>query len=309
MSGGPGWRRETARLSRVARPRAEVGREAPLPPPLPPGRLVSVPGRGEMFVREAPAPPGSPVILLLHGWTSTADLDFFPVYATAGAAGHLVALDHRGHGRGLFSEEPFTLEALADDAAALLAHLGLGPVVAVGYSMGGPVAMLLWRRHPEMVAGLVLAATALEWRASRRERNVWRVISHLQLAFRLGPPQALMERYLRWCVRRCPELAPWRGWVVGEHRRGDPSEVAAAAQALAGYDARPFAGLIDVPTAVIVTTADRLVRPSKQRDLAQAVPGALVVSLDGDHDTPLTRPGPFREAIATSLRSVLARLG
>ena len=47
----------------------------------------------------------------------------------------------------------------ADDMAALIDELGTGPVIAVGYSMGGPIAQLLWKRHPEKVAGLVLCAT------------------------------------------------------------------------------------------------------------------------------------------------------
>src|SRR5690349_23831945 len=42
----------------------------------------------------------------------------------------------------------------ADDAAALLETLGTGPVIAVGYSLGGPVAQLLWKRHPDLVSGL-----------------------------------------------------------------------------------------------------------------------------------------------------------
>ena len=49
-----------------------------------------------------------------------------------------MALDHRGHGRGIRSRRPFRLEDCADDAAALIDELGLGPVTAVGYSMGGP---------------------------------------------------------------------------------------------------------------------------------------------------------------------------
>ena len=48
----------------------------------------------------------------------------------------------------------------ADDVAALVEELGTGKVIAAGYSMGGPVAQLLRRRHPDKVAGLVLCATA-----------------------------------------------------------------------------------------------------------------------------------------------------
>ena len=51
--------------------------------------------------------------------------------------------------------QPFRLEDCADDIAALLAALGVDRCIAVGYSMGGPIAQLLWQRHPHLVDGLV----------------------------------------------------------------------------------------------------------------------------------------------------------
>ncbi len=63
---------------------------------------------------------------------------------------NVVALDHRGHGRGLRSDGPFRLTDCADDVAALVDVLDLGPVIAVGYSMGGPIAQLLWQRHRDV---------------------------------------------------------------------------------------------------------------------------------------------------------------
>jgi pimeloyl-ACP methyl ester carboxylesterase len=296
---------ELQRARRFARRLEGRDPEPPLPPPMPGARVESVPGRGEMFFREAPAPAGSPVVLLLHGWTASADLNWFHVFDQAGAAGHVIAPDHRGHGRGLRSEQPFTIEAAADDAAALLDHLHLGPAVAVGYSMGGPIALRLWQRHRNKVSSLVLAATAMEWRASARERAVWRALRAFEVLLRLGPPRNVLERYLRQALEECPELAPWRGWLVGELRRGDPIEVAQAGRALSAWDFRELAGQVDVPASVIVTTRDRLVLPRKQRALARAVPGARLFELAGDHDAALVRPAEFRTAIRDALAAVL----
>ena len=64
------------------------------------------------------------------------------------------------------SAEPFTLEDCADAAAALLGQLGTGPVIVVGYSMGGPVGLLLARRHAGTLAALVIQATALQARGT-----------------------------------------------------------------------------------------------------------------------------------------------
>ena len=65
---------------------------------------------------------------------------------------------------------PFRLEDCADDVAALLDVLGVERCIAVGYSMGGPIAQLLWRRHPELVDGLVLCATSARFNGTPRER-------------------------------------------------------------------------------------------------------------------------------------------
>lgn len=266
--------------------------------------MVAVPGRGEVFLREQPGPPGAPPILLLHGWTASADLNWWRLYDRVADLGPLLAPDHRGHGRGIRSEEPFTLESAADDAAALLRHLGVGPAVVCGYSMGGPISVLLWQRHPDLVKGLVLEATALEWRASPRERIVWKTMGLVEYVLRLGPSKGFIERFLRDAIDTAPDLASYRGWLIGELRRGDAADLAHAGRALGSYDARPFAGGIDVPAAVVVTTRDRLVRPRKQRALARAIPGAVVFELDGDHDACLVHVERFAAVTLEALRAV-----
>ena len=140
-----------------------MGGEAGQPdaaPWLPPGRYVWLPGRGRTFVRELAGPPGAPMLILLHGWTATADLNWFACFHPLAERFRVIAIDHRGHGRGLRSIEPFRLEHCADDVAALARELGIDRFVPVGYSMGGPIAQLVWQRHRELVDGLVLCATS-----------------------------------------------------------------------------------------------------------------------------------------------------
>ena len=302
------WRDEAARLRRLARPLVPSTQHAPIPPALPPGRVELLAGRGEVFLRQAEGPPGVPPVLLLHGWTATADLNWWRAYPAVATIAPLVAVDHRGHGRGLRSEETFSLEAAADDAAALIEHLGIGPVVVCGYSMGGPISMLLWQRHPHLVAGIVLEATALEWRASLRERLIWRTMGLLEYALRIGPSRGLLERVLREAIDQAPDLAPHRPWLKAELGRGDPTEIANAGRALGKYDSRGFAGSVDVPAAVVVTTKDRLVRPRKQRALAEAIPGARTFELAGDHDVCLVSPEDFAAVTVAALTDVLGRV-
>jgi pimeloyl-ACP methyl ester carboxylesterase len=268
--------------------------------------VLELPGRGEVFVRERGAGDG-PTILLLHGWTASADLNWFRAYDAVSSLGRVLAIDHRGHGRGLRSIERFQLEDAADDAAALLRTLGTDPAVVVGYSMGGPIAMLLWDRHPELVRGLVFEATALEWRATRRERAVWRLMAAVEWFLRLGRPKGLLERALRDATRSAPELEPLIGWLRAELRRGDPEALADAGRALGAYDGRPIAPRVDVPAAVVVTTRDRLVRPKKQRQLARSLPGAVTFDLEGDHDVCLVRGPAFAATTVRAITDVLGR--
>jgi pimeloyl-ACP methyl ester carboxylesterase len=285
------------------RPLEVAQAEPPIPPPLPPGRLVDVPKRGEMLVRELPATreTSGPTILLLHGWTLSADLNWFALYAALARHGTVLAMDVRGHGRGIRSEQRFTLEAAADDAAALLDHLDAGPAIVVGYSMGGSIGLLMRRRHPESVAGFVLQSTALQWRAAFHERVLWSSMAGLEYVLRFGVPHGLTERYLRNAADQNPNLRPVLPWLKAEALRGNPSDIAAAGRGLSAFDARPYAGRIDVPTVVIVSTRDRLIWADRQRELADAIPGAKVIEIPVAHNGWLVEPDVVCDAIETAL--------
>jgi pimeloyl-ACP methyl ester carboxylesterase len=305
----PTVRREARRAARFARPLRRCEARPPIPPPLPPGRVIYLPGRGEVFVRDSGGTPTHPTVLLLHGWTASADLNFFQAYAWLTGSYRVIAPDLRGHGRGMRSTEPFRLEDCADDAAALLDQLRADKVVVVGYSMGGPVGMLLARRHPGRVQALVVQATALEWRGTPRERVVWRLLAVLELSLRLGTGTGFAERVVRQAVEEHPGLDVCRPWLAAEFRRGLGRELADAGRALSRYDARPWAGQLGLPAAMLITTRDRLVRPSKQRELAEAL-HARVIETDADHDLPLAQGDEYGRLtrLAVDMTAAAARL-
>lgn len=292
MSGAPWrWRRST--------------RGAPVPPTLPPGRALNLPGRGEVFVRDSGGTRPGPAVLLLHGWTASADLNFFAVYACLAQSYRVLAFDLRGHGRGMRSTEPFSLEDCADDAAALLEQLRVGQVIVVGYSMGGAVGMLLARRHRQQVAGLVMQATALEWRQAARDRAVWRLLPVLDVSLRFGAGAGFVERIARKAVERAPELDGYRPWLAGEFRRATAGDLVSAGHALSRHDARPWAQRLDIPAAMLVTTRDRLVRPAKQHELARAL-RACVLEIDADHDLPLVNGAEYARLTLLAVDKVAA---
>ncbi len=276
-------------------------------PPLLPGRIVHLPGRGEIFVRHhIHQDPDAPTVLLLHGWTASSDLQFFTAYEDLARDFSVVGVDHRGHGRGLRPNRPFSLEDCADDAADVVRALGIGSVTTVGYSMGGPISLLVWQRHPELVDAMVLQATALEWSGTRGERNRWRVGRVVGPVIRQISTPRIMRFGLRRAIPRGHELSRFVPWIVGEIRRNDQWMVSEAGRAISHFDARPFAGYVDVPTAFVLTTRDRLVPPRKQQALADAVK-ATVVHLEGDHLAPMQMPREFSAATRRAVGLVTGR--
>jgi pimeloyl-ACP methyl ester carboxylesterase len=276
----------------------------PLPPPLPEARIVHVENRGEMFVREVPGKEGAPTVVLLHGWTLSSDLNWFSGgYEVASRHGRVVAPDIRGHGRGLRSEQPFTLEAAADDVLALLHHLDAAPAVLVGYSMGGSIAMLCAEREPESVAGLVLASCGLQWRSTMYERGLWLAMGFTEYVMRFGAPEGITDRYLRRAAEQSEELEPYLGWLKAESRRGDPSDIGHAAKALARFDAREVVERIDVPTAVVVTCRDLLIRRRHQVELGEAL-DAKIIEVDGRHNSWMVFPEEWSAAIDEGIQHV-----
>ena len=301
-------RRRARQTVRSTRPRRRTAAAPPLPPAVPLGRVVNLPGRGEVFVRDSGGTSARPAVLLLHGWTASADINFYPVYACLAESYRMIALDLRGHGRGMRSTEPFSLEDCADDAAAVLDQLGAGRVIVVGYSMGGPVGLLLARRHPEQVAALVMQATALEWQRAARERAVWRMLPLLDLGLRSGAGGIVVERVLRRAAWEAPELDGYRPWLAAEFRRATARDLVAAGRALSRYDASPWAGQLNVPAAMLVTTRDRLVRPAKQRELAEVL-RACVLEIDADHDVPLAKGDQYATLTRLAVDKVAAAAG
>ena len=177
-------------------------------PDFPPGRYLELPGRGVTFIRDQPGPPTKLPIVLLHGWTVTADLNFFTVYGGLSSAGRVIAMDQRGHGRGIRSKDRFRMEDVADDVVATLDELAIQRALIVGYSMGGAVAQLVAHRHPERTAGLVLCATSYRFRRSNDQRFLWdRVMPATAAALSLTPDSVRLGLFERFAMTRS-NMAP-----------------------------------------------------------------------------------------------------
>src|SRR5205807_3182899 len=203
---------------------------------MPPARTLRVPGHGELFLRDTGG--DGPPVMLLHGWMASADLNWCGAYADLAEVGYRVlAIDHRGHGRGLRPLVPFRLADCAGDAAAVLRELDAAPALVVGYSMGGAIAQLVARDHPDVVSGLVLSATAQHWK-DRETRRYWRLMGAMGLMLSVAP-----VRTWRWGFRRVgiPENDK-TAWLLSELLRGSARDIAEAGREMERFDSRPWLG-------------------------------------------------------------------
>jgi 3-oxoadipate enol-lactonase len=244
--------------------------------------------------------------MLLHGWTANAALNWFPTFAPLGRRFRVIALDHRGHGRGIRSRRPFRLEDCADDVAALAEVLGIERFFAVGYSMGGPIAALTWRRHREMVQGLVLCATAARFNEHPPNRLFLQGVVGLSLAAGLSPEAWRRKAMARFVGNRLDGTEHSR-WSTAELARNDPASLLQAGVTLGGFDARSWFPTIDVPTAVVVPDDDQVVAPASQLAAAKAIPGAEVFAIVGDHGVCVGEPDRFVPVLMAACQSVVRR--
>ncbi len=211
--------------------------------------LVQVNGIDLYYERLGDGPP----VVVVPGLG--ADSRQFMPFATDLASGGFSALvlDPRGAGRSSKPHQPYSVEQMADDVSGLVSALGIAPVVLVGYSLGGRIAMCLAARHPEQVNRLVLAATSAHDRKPCILGARWLVFN---LLARLPKPRPLDSQ---------PSYA-------FENQR----------RAAAAFDGRPLLATIRMPTLVVRATRDRIVPRVVSGGLAE-IPGARVAELPGGH--------------------------
>ncbi|HET9076761.1 MAG TPA: alpha/beta fold hydrolase, partial [Acidimicrobiales bacterium] len=260
------------------------GERAPRSTTAAPGRWLDLGSRGRTWIREDPGPEGAPALVMLHGLGATGGLNWAGAQYVLRDQFRMITIDHRGHGRGIRTKR-FTLEDCADDAAAAIEALGAGPAIAVGYSMGGPIASLLWRRHPDLVAGMVLCATSRNFRGSPAEK-----LAFAGMGLAGSSPVLLPDRLVRaWGSLVCslpvplPEQVRDVRFLVDELAGHDPRSIVQATAAIGEFNSSGWIGQVDVPTSVVVCTNDQLVPPIRQFRLARAIPGATVRCVKGGH--------------------------
>lgn len=276
---------------------------------LPAGRMVRLRGRGSTFVVDVPGPtPDAPVVVLLHGLACTAYLNWFTVLGGLSDRYRVIAFDQRWHGRGIASDR-FRIEDCADDAVALLDALKIRTAVFAGYSLGGFVAQETWHRHPDRVAGLVLASTARNGQGKRQERFFFPT-----LAATMNPVSRYAAAKVEQLTQSLPqtpdvELGNLASWGLAQLRSTSGWAYPEVVSAVGHFDSSPWIGEVDVPTAVVVTERDHAIPTRRQHKLAAAIPGARTFSSPGGHASVVLDAATWLPVFEAALDDVWTRAG
>jgi len=122
---------------------------------------------------------GGPTFVFVHGWTC--DRSFFAAQAEYFSKNHrVVSVDLRGHGDSDKPEIEYPISAYAEDLAHIIKELNLGPVIAVGHSMGGLVVLQLAAMHPENVKAIVMIDPAPFVPTKDRKKSSEKLIASIE---------------------------------------------------------------------------------------------------------------------------------
>jgi pimeloyl-ACP methyl ester carboxylesterase len=294
--------RVTAVLGRFAK--------AARPVDLAPGVPLDLPGRGRTCVIDIAGPPGAPTLILLHALATTAALSWYPSMHELAKHYRVIAFDQRWHGRGIRCEK-FTLDDCADDVIAVADALDVDCFTVVGYSMGGAVAQLVWRRHRPRVEGMVLAATARNFRGKVTER-LWFAMTN-QAMRRWGMRAQLGAERIASRLADTPtaltsDYSKVGTWAMAEFRSTSMWSLLAAIDAIGKFESSAWIKRVDVPTSVIVATRDRFIPTRRQRSLAAAIPGAMCYDVEGNHTALVLGANDFVPTLLEACQSVTRRI-
>lgn len=223
---------------------------------------------------------GEPV-LLITGTSASIGLWTAPVLEALAADHQVITYDHRGMGGSSESADAVSMASLAADAAALLDALGTGPAHVVGWSLGSATAQELALARPDLVASLVLYGT---W--SRVDGFQRAVVTGLRHPWATGDMEAALTAlgiaFSPQLLDR-PDFAELLGSLLPLFPQ-TPAQVAMTVKqwdADLAHDTVGRLGAIDRPTTVLVGEQDMLTPRWQSRAVADAIPGAEFVFLEG----------------------------
>ena len=169
--------------------------------------------------------------------------------------------------------------------------------------MGGAIAQLVARDHPDVLAGLILSGTAQHWQ-DHELRRYWRSMGLFGTGLALFPSRFWTHGFKRVGFGD----GAFAAWMQSELLRHSARDIAEAGRELGRFDSRLWLRRPDVPAAVVLTSRDDAVPPHKQRELAAALE-APIFDAPINHLEITTRPERYNPALLEALEAVCADAG
>lgn len=206
--------------------------------------------------------------------------------------------DKPGHGLSDMAAD-YSIDDLADDAAALISEHATGPVLFVGLSVGGLIGQALAARYPSLLSGLVLSNTA----AKIGSAVIWQ--TRMDLVRQGGMEaigQSVMERWFAPAFLQSPELALWRNMLLRTPAEG----YLATCKAISQADYTAQAPQIALPTQVISGAHDGATPPALVKATADLIPNAQYAEIKGAGHLPCAeRPADYAAVLNAFLSKTL----
>lgn len=235
-----------------------------------------------------------PWLTLSHSLATTLDM-WQPQLQRLGEHFTLLRYDTRGHGGTSAPAAPYTLEQLADDAQALLQHLGMERTHWLGLSMGGMVGQMLAIRHPQLLHRVVLADTTGQVPSAGAQ--MW--ADRVRIARSEGMAALVQPTLSRWFTDPYRAAQPELMARIGAMIHHTPLEgYAGCCAAIASTNTLAALQQLRAPALVIVGEQDQATPPAAAQALAQHWPGARLQVLPGAaHLSNIEQAEAFNDAV------------
>jgi proline iminopeptidase len=252
-----------------------------------------------------------PVAFVIHGGPGGDHTGFKPALTPLAERMQLVYFDHRGQGRSAKGDPAtYTLDENVEDMEALRQHLGLGPIVSIGTSYGGMVAMAHAARYPRSVSHLVLVVTAAHAGFNARARQLvaergtaeQKEVAAQLWAGALDTPEKLRRYYDVMgplYSRSHDPVAAKAGRDRGILSPEALNRAFAPGGFLQHYDLRPELARIVAPTLILAGRHDWICPPEFSEEIHRLVPGSdLRIFEESSHSIRADEPRKMIDAIA-----------
>lgn len=208
-----------------------------------------------------------------------------------------VVPDHRGTGSSSKPKSGYTIEALANDMAGLVRHLGLGPVHVVGSSTGGAIAQVMAIDHPDTTRSLSLISS---WAGPDpyflSQFEVRKSILLEQGAPAYARASSLFLFAPSFASKHPEEVESWLAASMSKSM--DLEIMSQRIDMIMDHDQRDRLGRISVPTLVMVGDEDICTPPFAARELAKSIPGATLELMSGGHLIYREQPDRFFDEVS-----------